>query len=520
MTASNQIVTLNVSQTVAPAPSTLQQTGALLSHGGTTTSQYTTTLLTQLSDLTPILATVSSTVGLASISQAAGTATGTLESTTIASGAYNNSTGVVTLTLTASIGVGVGANVTVSSSTGTGSNAAIEGTWVTISGTSGTTLKYTIATGLTMTITGGNIASVLIAATGSEFTVTVSGSAPTAYNGTFVATVASASTFTYQVPVGTSSPATGTPVFKFDQPSELLAMATTFFAQGNTASIYVLELGSGTPAAQVSALSTYIGNNPIFYAYLVPRAWASEPTFLTFVTGYESDTSKTYFLTTMDLTNYTSFTSAMKCVIGLVEAPLVPGTEFSLAAELYWIVNQVPSITNKVTPNAFIFTFGTTPYPTFGNGATLTALKNAGVNYIGTGAAGGISDTILYWGTSMDKRDFSYWYSVDWVQINVQLDLTAAIIEGSNNPQNPLYYDQNGINRLQATSQGTMNRGIGNGLVLAPATVTAVDFITYITANPSDFAAGAYNGLAVVYTPNRGFKSIVFNVQVSDIPQA
>ena len=49
------IVTVNVSLLQAPTPSTLQKTGALISVGGTTESPNSTTLLTELSDLTAIL---------------------------------------------------------------------------------------------------------------------------------------------------------------------------------------------------------------------------------------------------------------------------------------------------------------------------------------------------------------------------------------------------------------------------------------------------------------------------------
>ena len=51
------IVTVNVTQTIAPAPSTLQKTGAFISQGGTNTTAGTSTLLTQLADLTPLLPT-------------------------------------------------------------------------------------------------------------------------------------------------------------------------------------------------------------------------------------------------------------------------------------------------------------------------------------------------------------------------------------------------------------------------------------------------------------------------------
>jgi len=51
----NSIVQVNVNINVAPTPATLQQSGALVSQGGTSLSAGTFGLLTQLSDLTPLL---------------------------------------------------------------------------------------------------------------------------------------------------------------------------------------------------------------------------------------------------------------------------------------------------------------------------------------------------------------------------------------------------------------------------------------------------------------------------------
>src|ERR1700739_4436293 len=66
----NSIVTVNVSTVVAPTPATLQKVGAFISQGGTTTTQGVASLLTQLSDLTPLLQTpavISSITWLSSV---------------------------------------------------------------------------------------------------------------------------------------------------------------------------------------------------------------------------------------------------------------------------------------------------------------------------------------------------------------------------------------------------------------------------------------------------------------------
>jgi len=148
--------------------------------------------------------------------------------------------------------------------------------------------------------------------------------------------------------------------------------------------------------------------------------------------------------------------------------------------------------------------------------ATLVAQH---VNYIQTGAEGGISRNILALGVTSDGRDFAYWYSVDWIQINVRLQLANAVINGSNNPINPLYYDQDGIDRLQQRAQQVFNTGTAVGLVNGTATVNAIGFREYVTLFPSDYATGNYNGLSAEYTPQRGFLRIVFNVNVNLNPQ-
>jgi hypothetical protein len=450
------IVIVNVSQLVAPTPNKLQQTGAFISQGGTKNAPGTISLLTQLSDLTPII-----------------------------NGGY----------------------------------AITSITWASSTATVTTTAPHGFTNGDTLLIT-------------------IVGATPTGYNGTYTATVTSASVFTYPLSVNPgSSDSIGT--YTVEDVAELNAMATTFFAQGSSQSVYVLEIGPGNAADGVTYLTNWIINTPqFFYAYLVPRAWASAPTYWAMVANYESSTAKTYFFTTMTNGNYTNFTPLMKSVFGLIEAPGIPTTEFSLAAPFWVMLHQLPSTTNKVTPFAYSFLFGVTPYPTMNNSALLTTWALANVNIVGTGAEGGISGAILSYGTTMDGNDFTYWYSVDWVQINVDLNVSNAIINGSNNPVNPLYYNQPGINVLESVIASTMNSAVTFGLALFPAIqvgldgpilsqalfnntyagftiVNAVPFITYSVENPSDYKIGRYAGFSVTYTPARGFRQIVFNLVVS-----
>ncbi len=57
--------------------------------------------------------------------------------------------------------------------------------------------------------------------------------------------------------------------------TELNNMATTFFSQGNTVGLSVLELGAQTSVdGAIAALTTWITNNPdVFYGLLCPESW-------------------------------------------------------------------------------------------------------------------------------------------------------------------------------------------------------------------------------------------------------
>jgi hypothetical protein len=378
---------------------------------------------------------------------------------------------------------------------------------------------------------------------GDSLLVTIAGVTPAGYNGTYLATATDADSFTFPL-VANPGAVTVQGTWIPEQVAELTAMNTTFWAQGSQAPVYVLELGLGSTADGVTALEAYIDANTInnfgpFYAYLVPRAWAAEATYPPFVAGFASNTGKTYFFTTADNGSYASFTAQMKSTSVMIEAPGKPATEFSHAADFRSLISQRPSAANRVPPFRYRNMFGVTQYPQVGNAAIIDTYLAAFVNLMLSASEGGLTNTVLRNGQFKDGRDYLYWYSVDWTQINVQRDLAAAIINGSNNPQAPLYYNQQGVNQLQAVLANTVSRGNSFGLIfgapqlvqMEPADfVTAVEngdfegatpinaqpFLSYVTANPNDFTAGIYNGLQFAMTPNKGFSQITVNLNVTD----
>lgn len=303
--------------------------------------------------------------------------------------------------------------------------------------------------------------------------------------------------------------------------AELTAMATTFFAQGNTQAVYVLELGGGevTPADGVTALSNYITNTPPnlqFYSYLLPLAWDVETTAQTFVANFDSPTAQTYFYVSTTTATYSPW-QGNKSVFAVLPNPDAPSTEFTAAAFFYVSLNYAPSSVNLVGPMQFSYLYGVTAYSTL-TSTDQTTYFAAGLNWVGTGAEGGVSNKLIVGGQFMDINPFNYWYAIDWLSINVAEVLANAVINGSNTPTNPLYYNQAGINTLQTVAQTTVNNGISFGLILSPAIVNATPFTTYTQQNPGDYAIGRYAGLSCTFTPLRGFDQIVINLTATNFP--
>jgi hypothetical protein len=276
-------------------------------------------------------------------------------------------------------------------------------------------------------------------------------------------------------------------------------------------------LGTGGTAAGVTALETYIANPTTkFYSYLLPAEWDTETTAPTMAKLYTSTTSQLYFYVSTTTSTYTNWVG-IKSVFATLQTPTAAVTEFDAAAMFAITLGYNPSSSDLASPLEYTFVYGVTPYTTLTSSQEIT-LSAAGVNWVGSGAQGQISNTLIQTGCFMDTNPFNYWYCVDWLSINVQIALSAAIINGSNTPTNPLYYNQAGINTLQNVAQATVNTGIAFGLILSPATVFAVPFQTYVTENPSNYAAGIYNGLSCTFVPLRGFTSITIYLTASNIP--
>lgn len=538
------IVTVNVSQQIAPRPSTLQKTGAFLSQGATLTSPGTTTLLTSAASLATILA---GALSLSAITMVGGIATATTAQP------HNLPIGEVIL-------------ITMSGVTPTGYNGTFG---CTITGAN--TFTFQPGAALAAANPPGvytledvaelNAMNLSFFGQGTSQGVYVLELGPGNVNDgvAFLTTWIQqnpAFFYAYLVPrTWDHNAAFLSLIAQFEAPS-----AKTYFFVTTTLNTYtdytavmkdvlseleapawgVWPTGSLTYLASTGATATAI----VSQAHLVQQGqWfqlsGNVPAAFNGYFQALLGTSGNVLMWQLPGGAAAAVTTKGFLLANQYASAGVPSNEFSLATAFYNWLNYNPSSSNKVTPFAFGFLFGVTNFPTQGTVSLTTTLKAAFTNYVGTGAEGGIGTDIQMWGTTEDGNDATYWYSVDWTQINLDLNLANAVINGSNNPQNPLYYNQDGINRLQAVAASVMGTAITNGLAFGTLTlselaspdfvaalnsgqfsgqvvVNAEPFIPYNRENPLDYPIGKYSGLSVAYTPSRGFIQIVVNLVVSN----
>lgn len=537
----NPVVNVNAQQQVAPQPSALQKSGALVSCGGTITSQGTYSLLTQLADLTPLL------VGAAAITSLAW------------------SGGVVTATTTAPHGLVTGTNVTIAGAAPAGYNGTFP---VTVTGAS--TFTYALAANPGAETAPGTwvpeqVASLTQRATtffgqGSTQAVWVLelGYGPASTCVSFLSTWITANPgifYSYLVP-------------RFwDAVSQYLTFLAGFEAVTSKTYFYTTTTLATYKAytAQMKCVQALI-EAPAYGVWpanaLTAISWSGGVVTASTTTNHGVLPGQWFQIAGCTPTGYNGWFQALlgttgttilyalatnpgaESVLGtLVQSQFasagVPATEFSCAAPFWATLNSKPSSTNKVPPLNNRFLSGVTPFPTQGNAALLATLNAANINVVGTGSAGGISEATLIGGNMMDGKPWNYWYAVDWVQVNAQLNLNAYVINGANSTINPVDYDQDGINGGQQNITSTMSTGISAGLVLNPikqtqlgaqayqaaldagtyrgyTVVNADPFASYTEENPSDYANGVYNGYAITFTPLRGFASITINITASN----
>jgi hypothetical protein len=544
----NPIVNVLVSQTQAPIPSDLQRKGALISQGGTTLAVGDVVYLTQLDDLTTILKTPLGITNAVWASSFGGQVTIT---TTAAHGVPINSEFITTLAGILPVGYnGTVRAMATGTSTFTYYLVANPGAFVS-AGTYTPAGVGELQSMATSFFTQGGQLSVGVQELGNVGNVT----AAVAVLAERINVTDAQMFYSYLVPRSWDGNAA---FLAFAATKNSTTAKTYFYVTTNlqnrglyndtmkSVELFIESPPKGTWAANAITEATY---STSLVTLTTTTAHGVAPGQFVTIAGF---TPAGYNGTFMALPGTTGSTliyavtadPGADTIQGTLVASLYtsynpPASQFDHASDFWRSLSYDPSTTNKVAPFSFGYLYGVTQFPILGNASLISSLKDTNVNYVGTGAEGGITNTMLLWGKLQDGRVLNYWYAADYMQIIGAQRIANAIINGSNNPINPLYYNQPGIDRLQQVLASAGASAITVGLALGriiqtqldgPAfaaeldkgtyagnvVVNAVPFRPYAVANPSHYRLGKYDGLSLTFTPQIGFLSITVNINITD----
>lgn len=320
--------------------------------------------------------------------------------------------------------------------------------------------------------------------------------------------------------IGQLSPVVTSDVTAADTDSLVVTSPATL--TGATDYLVYMGTSSSELYLQNGSAGTAIGTN---YTQAAPIATTTgtSTTLADLGNQLSGNTAKTFFCVNTSVTNCAAYGvmgansvwAGYKAMIAVAPSPSAQAGEFTAAAWLYNIVVNNPGAANKLAPLQYRYLFGVTPWPATGYQNSIQTLANYGANWVGTGAEGGIGQNCIFKGTTSSLVQISEWYGLDWAGINTDQALANAVINGSNtNP--PLEYDQHGINYLAEVAQQEIDDAITFGC-LQSGTVSATPFATYYQQNPGDYPAGIYNGLICSAVGQAGFLNLVFNLNVSGL---
>lgn len=358
---------------------------------------------------------------------------------------------------------------------------------------------------------------------GITTSVNVSGAVPKAFNTFFSCKIINSTTMYFLVQNRSLGSATTLGKVTDYGTTQLYAQVNTWFkqndARGTNNPCFVLEAGNGTVASGLINLGSFIANNPgVIYGYVLPYEVVSNQ-LAGFANQYASQYDLTYFFTTDRATDSNLY--GIKSIINTYTPSnlgIEKTGEFQAAAVAFNAANFEPTA-RKNSPLQFSTVYGVTPHP--GKESDKKAIVDRNSTIIDTGIEGGINATIVYGGHTMDStptdsRDFSWWRAVNYAQIELDKNVANEVILGSDTDSvNPLYFNQRGIDRLQARAQSVVKSMADTGVIFEETTVNAIDFDTYTTQNPTHFAQGIYNGLSVTITPSRFLASITITLNVN-----
>lgn len=292
-----------------------------------------------------------------------------------------------------------------------------------------------------------------------------------------------------------------------------------FFDNCTNNGVTVFSAASG--ATGVADFTTWFtANRTAAYFVLVPADWYALDEFATLVGSYKGDTDQVYFFVLIsDFTasgyatsDWVANSLGLKSVMGFMQNPEATDERPDAAAFGAAASYGNFSTSNQMTPLRCTFVENQTEYDVSSTLSTLAQTYN--LNWIDSSLnTAGFDAQIIANGVFGNGKNFSYWYGIDWCQENLPLALNAALINGANDPSNPLFYNQNGIDRLKSVIVGVLNEALSYSLI-SDYSVTATAFSDL---SDSVVASGIYSGFAIKVRVQNEFKKLNIGINFTEL---
>lgn len=280
---------------------------------------------------------------------------------------------------------------------------------------------------------------------------------------------------------------------------------------------------------KIALLKDFIDNgNSRNYVYALPKAFYTDKNCSSFTKSYIDSNSKQYFAIEVSAEYATdgifSTYEGQKSVLAIYDNGAGTSNN-TIGAVLgkFASSNFDISASLKASPLNYKTLLGFT-FTELGSNIQRSLIQ-ANITYISSKA----NNTLIMNGRCMDTRPFDYWYQWDLTAFKIETAITQLILNGVNNPNYAIRYNQNGIDTISASIVAQLNTMIDFGCVTEfgatynSATneltnigyIYAMDYYTYIAAMPENYQNEIYGGISFYLRIGRYVRQVVLNITLN-----
>lgn len=294
---------------------------------------------------------------------------------------------------------------------------------------------------------------------------------------------------------------------------------------------YLLTIGTKSKdyTDKIAKLKDFIDNgNSRNYIYALPKEFYEFSGTSAFTKGYINTNSKQYFALEIPVSAVSDGSLAkyegQKSVLAIVSNGS-DETNNAVGAILGKFASAQFDISSSLKASPLNYKFLSGFSFTELSSSVQRALIQANVSYVSSKAG----NTLIMNGRCMDSRPFDYWYQWDLTAFAIETSVISLILNGVNNPNYVIQYNQNGIDTITSSVTATLNNQISQGCVTEfgatfnSATnslenigyIVAIDYYSYIAAMPENYQNEIYGGISFYLRIGRYIRQVELNVTLN-----